>query len=102
MINSFPLPPLGLRSGSSVHWKGLSSPSSPSAGPVFAPLRARTFTAPASPPIPPWPGAIIQSIPGPGPVTAASLCAALPELGTLGRRKAAALLGLALFDRDSG
>ncbi len=24
MINSFPLPPLGLPSGSSVHWKGLS------------------------------------------------------------------------------
>ncbi len=46
--------------------------------------------------------AIIRSIPGLGPVTAASLCAALPELGTLGRRKTAALLGLAPFDRDSG
>ena len=46
--------------------------------------------------------AIIQSIPGFGPVNAACLCADMPELGTLGRRKAAALFGLAPFDRDSG
>ena len=46
--------------------------------------------------------AIIQSIPGFGPVNAASLCAAMPELGSLGRRKAASLFGLAPFDRDSG
>ena len=39
--------------------------------------------------------AIIQSIPGFGPVNAACLCADMPELGTLGRRKAAALFGLA-------
>ena len=40
--------------------------------------------------------AIIQSIPGFGPVNAAAcLCADMPELGTLGRRKAAALFGLA-------
>ena len=43
--------------------------------------------------------AIIQSIPGCAPVNAACLCAAMPELG---RRKAAALFGLAPFDRDSG
>ncbi len=46
--------------------------------------------------------AIIQSIPGCGPVNAACLCAAMPELGRLGRRKAATLFGLAPFDRDSG
>ena len=45
---------------------------------------------------------IIQSVPGCGPVTAACLCAELPELGTLGRRQAAALLGVAPFDCDSG
>ncbi len=33
--------------------------------------------------------AVIQSIPGFGPVNAACLCAAMPELGSLGRRKAA-------------
>ena len=46
--------------------------------------------------------AIIQSIPGFGPVNAACLCAGMPELGSLGRRQAASLLGLAPFDRDSG
>ena len=46
--------------------------------------------------------AIIQSIPGFGPLNAACLCADMPELGTLGRRQAASLLGLAPFDRNSG
>ena len=46
--------------------------------------------------------AIIRSIPGCGPVTAACLCADMPDLGTLGRRQAASLFGLAPFDRDSG
>ena len=46
--------------------------------------------------------AIIQSIPGFGPVNAACLCADMPELGRLGRRKAASLFGIAPFDRDSG
>ena len=46
--------------------------------------------------------AIIQSIPGFGPVNAACLCADMPELGSLGRRQAASLFGLAPFDRDSG
>ncbi len=46
--------------------------------------------------------AIIQSVPGCGPVNAACLCADMPELGRLGRRKAASLFGLAPFDRDSG
>lgn len=45
---------------------------------------------------------IIQSVPGCGPLTAACLCAELPELGSLARRQAAALLGVAPFDCDSG
>ena len=43
--------------------------------------------------------AIIQSIPGFGPLNAACLCADMPELG---RRQAASLFGLAPFDCDSG
>lgn len=46
--------------------------------------------------------AIIQSIPGFGPVNTACLFADIPERGTLGRRKAASLFRLAAFDRDSG
>ena len=46
--------------------------------------------------------AIIQSVPGCGFVNAASLCADLPELGTVSARKAAALIGVAPYDCDSG
>ena len=46
--------------------------------------------------------AIIQSIPGFGPLNAACLCADMPELGRLGRRQPASLFGLAPFDCDSG
>ncbi len=45
---------------------------------------------------------LLQSTPGVGPVTALSLIAELPELGTLNRREIAALVGLAPFNRDSG
>ena len=45
---------------------------------------------------------ILRSIPGVGPVTAAILCAEMPELGTLGRRQAASLMGIAPFPDDSG
>lgn len=45
---------------------------------------------------------IIQSIPGVGPVTAATLIAELPELPGLGRKQACALVGVAPFNRDSG
>ena len=41
-------------------------------------------------------------MPGIGPIAAASLLAELPELGQLPRRKIAALVGLAPFNRDSG
>lgn len=46
--------------------------------------------------------ALVSSVPGIGPVTAATLMAELPELGTLNRQKIAALAGLAPYNRDSG
>ena len=46
--------------------------------------------------------AILTSVPGIGPVTAASLIAWMGELGSIGNRQAAALIGVAPFARDSG
>jgi transposase len=45
---------------------------------------------------------LLQSVKGIGPITAATLLGYVPELGGLSRGAAAALLGLAPFDRDSG
>lgn len=45
---------------------------------------------------------LLASVPGLGPVTRATLLAKLPELGKLGRRQIAALVGLAPFNHDSG
>ena len=45
---------------------------------------------------------LLTSVPGIGPVTARTLIAELPELGSLDRRKLAALVGVAPFNRDSG
>lgn len=45
---------------------------------------------------------LLSSVPGVGPVTSRSLIAELPELGTLDRKKIAALAGLAPFTRQSG
>lgn len=45
---------------------------------------------------------LLRSVPGIGPVTAATLLAELPELGTLNRRKIAALVGVAPVNKDSG
>ena len=45
---------------------------------------------------------LLKSVPGIGDVTARTLIADLPELGTLDRRKIAALVGVAPFNRDSG
>lgn len=45
---------------------------------------------------------LLQSTPGVGPVTAATLVADLPELGSLNRQEIAALVGLAPFNHDSG
>ena len=44
----------------------------------------------------------LQTVPGVGPVLAATLIALLPELGHLSRRAIASLVGVAPFDRDSG
>ena len=44
----------------------------------------------------------LRSIPGIGPVAAATLLAEVPELGTLNRKQVAALVGVAPFNRDSG
>jgi transposase len=43
-----------------------------------------------------------RSVPGVGPVSARTLLAELPELGSLTRRQAAALVGVAPSGRDSG
>ncbi|MEJ2436124.1 MAG: transposase, partial [Pseudolabrys sp.] len=45
---------------------------------------------------------LLKSVPGVGNVVARTLIAELPELGTLDRRKIAALVGVAPFSRDSG
>ncbi len=45
---------------------------------------------------------LLKSVPGIGPVTARTLLASLPELGRLGRREIAALVGVAPLNRDSG
>ncbi len=45
---------------------------------------------------------LLQSVPGVGPVLARTLIADLPELGTLDRKRIAALVGIAPLNRDSG
>jgi len=45
---------------------------------------------------------LLRSLPGVGPVVAASLVVRMPELGAMTRGQAASLLGVAPFDRDSG
>ncbi|MBI3603734.1 MAG: IS110 family transposase [Nitrospirae bacterium] len=46
--------------------------------------------------------ALLQSVPGGGPVLSSTLLASLPELGTLTQRPLAALVGVAPLNRDSG
>lgn len=46
--------------------------------------------------------ALLESVPGVGPVLATTLLAALPELGTLSHKQIAALVGVAPINRDSG
>lgn len=46
--------------------------------------------------------ALLQSVPGVGPVTSATLLGMLPELGQLNRQEIAALVGVAPLNRDSG
>ena len=45
---------------------------------------------------------LLLSLPGVGPVVAATLVVRMPELGALRKGQAAALIGVAPFDRDSG
>ena len=45
---------------------------------------------------------LLQTVPGVGPITAATLIGELPELGKLDRRRLSALVGLAPMTRDSG
>jgi len=45
---------------------------------------------------------LLKSVPGVGDALARTLIAELPELGSLDRKKIAALVGLAPFNRDSG
>jgi transposase len=45
---------------------------------------------------------LLTSLPGVGPVVAASLVVRMPELGSMTRGQPAALIGVAPFDRDSG
>jgi len=45
---------------------------------------------------------LLLSLPGVGPVVAASLVVRMPELGSMTRGQAASLIGVAPFDRDSG
>lgn len=45
---------------------------------------------------------LLRSVPGVGRITALTLLADLPELGTLNRRQVAALVGVAPLARDSG
>ena len=46
--------------------------------------------------------ALLETVPGVGPVTVTSLLVDLPELGRLDRQQVAALVGVAPFNRDSG
>lgn len=46
--------------------------------------------------------ALLQSLPGCGPVVAACLLVRMPELGSLPRGRAASLIGVAPWDRDTG
>ena len=45
---------------------------------------------------------LLQSVPGVGPVLSMTLLAEVPELGTLGNKQVAALVGVAPINRDSG
>lgn len=45
---------------------------------------------------------LLRSVPGVGPVLSTTLLAGLPELGRLGRREVAALIGVAPMNHDSG
>ena len=64
------------------------------AGEVLSRIKARTDLARRM--------KLLISLPGVGPIVAASLVVRMPELGAMDRGQAASLLGVAPFDRDSG
>jgi transposase len=68
----------------------------------LARLAARVAQAIAADPERAATAARLETVPGVGTVTAQTLVTELPELGHLGRRPIAALVGLAPFPRDSG
>lgn len=45
---------------------------------------------------------LLQSVPGVGPVTSATMLGMLPELGLLNRQEIAALVGVAPMNKDTG
>ena len=45
---------------------------------------------------------LLMSLPGVGPIVAATLVVRMPELGSMKKGQAASLIGVAPFDRDSG
>jgi len=45
---------------------------------------------------------LLMSVPGVGPVLSSTLVACVPELGQVGKKEIAALVGVAPFNRDSG
>jgi len=45
---------------------------------------------------------LLESVPGIGKITSSVILACLPELGTVDRKKIAAFVGVAPFNRDSG
>ncbi|WP_018902542.1 transposase [Rhizobium sp. 2MFCol3.1] len=45
---------------------------------------------------------LLRSLPGVGPIVALSLLIRMPELGSMRKGQASALIGVAPFDRDSG
>lgn len=65
-------------------------------------LNARIEAAIANSPALRHKAAILRSIPGVGSILCAALLAELPELGTIGRREIAALVGVAPMDNSSG
>lgn len=68
----------------------------------IATIEAKLADAIASSPEDAAKEALVRSVPGVGPVTAATLVGELPELGKLDRRKISSLVGVAPMNRDSG
>lgn len=68
----------------------------------IAPVEAEIAATIASDPALACKAARLKSAPGVGPVLATALIAGLPELGRIGSRQIAALVGVAPYDRQSG